>query len=183
MFRELGNKRHMMLVAHDQAIFSLRRGDYGHARSLLDACVSAWRELGNEQNLAWALLNVGILELRERRYADAVAPFAESLECALGRGLRIHLAVSLRGLAGAAAGRGELEPAARLLASADRMLDETGYLMEDYERETFDEALAPVLDRADEPEIAAALAAGRDMSEADAAGYALATVAEQTRQL
>ncbi len=40
--------------------------------------------------------------------------------------------------------------------------------------------MAPVVDRADEPEIAAAWAAGRAMSESDAAAYALATVAEQT---
>ena len=180
MFRELGDERHMMMVSHDQAIFTLRRGDYGHARSLLDVCVSGMRELGNEEPLASVLLDVGILELRERRYAEAVAPFAECLGCALGCGLRVHVAVSLRGLAAAAAGRGELEPAARLLASADRMLDETGHLMEDYEREAFEDALAPVLDRADEPEIAAAWAAGRAMSEADAAAYALATVAKQT---
>ena len=43
--------------------------------------------------------------------------------------------------------------------------------------------MAPVVDRADEPEIAAAWAAGRAMSESDAAAYALATVAARVRRL
>ena len=48
--------------------------------------------------------------------------------------------------------------------------------MDPYEGSAFGEADRLVVDRADEPEIAAASAAGRAMNEADAAAFALATV-------
>src|SRR5262249_20242133 len=144
-------------------------------RALLEACASRARELGLDFDLVCALLDIGILELAERRYAQAVTVFVESLERARGRGLRTHVAMSLRGLAAATAGHGELEAAARLLGSADRLLEETGYAMENHERDVPAQLLALVLDRADDPEIAAALAAGRAMTDSEAAAYALAT--------
>ena len=91
--------------------------------------------------------------------------------------------VSLRGLAAATAARGDLESAARMLGAAETIEEQIGEEMEPYERSAFAEALAPVVDRADEPEIAAAWAAGRAMSESEAAAYALAAVAEQAPAL
>jgi hypothetical protein len=49
-----------------------------------------------------------------------------------------------------------------------------------YERSAYEEAVALVVDRTDEPEIAAAWAAGRAMSESDAAAFALAAVGLRT---
>jgi hypothetical protein len=131
MFRALNDERILAWLRHDQAIFALRRGNYSHARALFDAYVSRARELAYDHDLASALLDVGILELSERRHAQAVPVFAECLECALELGLRMHVAMSLRGFAAATAGLGEHEPAARLLGSADRLLEETGYAMWD----------------------------------------------------
>ena len=71
------------MVSHDQATSRLQRGDYAApGRSSTRASPRA-RELGTTSLSAGVLLDVGILELRERRYAEARA-FAESLERALG---------------------------------------------------------------------------------------------------
>ena len=68
-----------------------------------------------------------------------------------------------------------------MLGAAETLQELTGETMYLYERSTFEEGATLVLARVDEPEIAAAWAAGRAMSEADAAAYALATVAEQIK--
>jgi hypothetical protein len=180
MFHELGDTRREFIMAHDRAIFALRLGDHGRARTLLDQALTRVREAGDELGLLNMLVDVGILELRERRFADAVKVFLECLERADGRGLRVHVAVSLRGLAAAAVADGDLEAGARLLGAADKREEETGWMMEPYERDTFASDVAPVVARANEPEIAAALAAGRVMSDSEAVAFAVA-IAEQPR--
>jgi predicted ATPase/class 3 adenylate cyclase len=179
MFRELGNAHGMLVAALDRARFSLRRGDYGRARALLDESVARARDLDDDFYLANALADLGVLELREHHYPEAVAVFAAGLERFVKRGIRVGVGISLRGLAATAAAAGQLEAAARMLGSADRIDDETGFLWDTFERDTFTEAIAPVFERANEPGIAAAMAAGRTMSEADAVAYALAWVADR----
>ena len=182
MFRELGDRRGAFLVSSDRAIFMLRRGEYSRAREALNESIAWARESGREYDLLPVLLDLGILEVRERRHADAVTLFAESLTVGLRQGLLHSIALSLRGLAATAAADGQLDAAARMLGAAERIDEQTGFgvfLADESERAVLDDATAPVLERAGEPDIAAAWAAGRAMSEADAAAYALATVAEK----
>ena len=179
MFRALDDAHAVFVTSHDQAIFALQRGDFRRARVLLNESVARARELDQDDDLASVLLDLGVLNLRERRFAEAAPLFAESLQSALERGLRVHAAMALRGIAATTAAAGELAAAARMLGRAERTTEETDWVMEPYERDAYAEVLGRVLDRADEPELAAALAAGRAMSEADAAAYALATVADR----
>ena len=179
MFRALDDKLGAVVVAHGQAMRRLQRGEYDAARPLLLEAVALARVVGMEEYLDGALLDLGILELRERRYTESTQCFVEVLERSLGRGLRTFVAYSLRGIAATAAVRGRLEASAQLLGAAGRIEEETAWQMQSYEREAFDEAVAPVLERATEPEIASALAAGRGMSDSEAAAHALATVSEQ----
>jgi hypothetical protein len=95
----------------------------------------------------------------------------------------MEISLSLRGLAASTAARGDLKSAARMLGAAESLEEQVDAEMYPYERAAFAEAMTQVVDRADEPEIAAAWAAGRAMNEADAAAYALATVAEQTKPI
>jgi hypothetical protein len=50
--------------------------------------------------------------------------------------------------------------------------------MQGYAVDAYTKTAAPVLDRLDEADVAGAYAAGRAMTQADAAGFALAAVAE-----
>jgi tetratricopeptide (TPR) repeat protein len=162
----------------------MQRGDYAGARALLEESLALSRELGSELNAANASRDLGVLALHERRYDDSAVFFVEALEIALRRGWRSAVAVSLRGLAASVAVRGDLESAARLLGASETLEEQIGEAMHTlpHARSAFEEAVAPVVDGADEPDIAAGWASGRTMSESEAAAYALATITEQTTQ-
>ena len=93
-------------------------------------------------------------------------------------GWRINVVYSLRGLAAATRGR-DLEAAARLLGAADMIEEEIGEDIQGYAATIFTETGARVLDRLDDPQIAAAYAAGRATSQPEAVAHALAAVAER----
>jgi predicted ATPase/DNA-binding SARP family transcriptional activator len=179
MFREAGDTYHMFVVSHDRAIFALERGDYPSVRALLDESLAWAREVDRDDDIAAVLLDVGILELREHRYPEAAAVFGESLERSFRRGHRPAVAMSLRGLATATAAEGRLEPAARMLGAAERIDMETAWVMEPHEQATFAETTELVHGRADGTDVAAALEAGRAMSDSEAVAYALATLSEE----
>jgi tetratricopeptide (TPR) repeat protein len=179
LFRRLGEQRGLNMVGQSQATLALQRGDYARARALLEESLAQRRELGWDADVGGVLVDLGILALHERRFDDSVTLFVQSLEGSHRHGLRANVSLSLRGLAASAAVRGEHEPAARLLGAAETLQEQTDDVMAPFERSVFARAVEPVADRADEPEIAAALAAGRAMSEPDAVAYALATVTDQ----
>jgi len=175
LFRELDEPQGMRIVAHDLGCLAIERGDYASARALLDEA------LARAQALDWEVgataLELGILALREQRYDESLPLFVESLESALKYGRRPVIPPSLRGIAASAVARGDLEPAARMLGAAEGIEEADGWPeLDRYERAAFEAALAPLLDRLDEPELAAARTAGQKMNEADAAAFALATV-------
>jgi predicted ATPase/class 3 adenylate cyclase len=182
LFRDLDESRGLQMVADSRATVALERGDYARARLLLEENVARYRKLGWEADLGMSLLDLGILALHERRDEDAIPLFVESLESVLRHGMRTGLSIALRGMAAAATLRGDVEAAARILGAAEAIGEQIDYSMAPYERSALEDAVASVFDRATDPEIAAAWAAGRAMSEDEAAAYALATVAERTRQ-
>ncbi len=114
----------------------------------------------------------------ERRFEDAVRLFAESLELALQDGWHLNVAWNLGGLGCALAMLGELDESARLLGAAEALHERLGQPLELYAVRVYADCSAPVRQRVGEPELAAVWAAGRALSEADAAASALMTVAE-----
>jgi len=76
--------------------------------------------------------------------------------------------------------RGELETSARLLGASTALQERIGEAMQGYSVEAYAEVAAPALDRLDDPEVAAAFAAGKAMSETDAAELALGAVGRDT---
>ena len=71
--------------------------------------------------------------------------------------------------------KGELASAARTLGACE-VIEEDVEAMAPYEEAALDAPLRVIGERASEPDIAEALAAGRAMPESDAVAYALATV-------
>ena len=179
LFQQLDDALGLNTVTHDQGLLAMHGGDYARSRALLEESLAQARELGRDQRVGNAQLDLGVLALCEGRYDDAVPLFVESLESSLRHSFPVNVGLSLKGLAACAAVRGKLESSARILGAAETLEDETGDSMDEYERLAYAGAMAPVLERADEPDIAAAREAGRAMSESDAAAYALATVARQ----
>src|SRR5262249_49587487 len=120
MFVELGDPLGLLIVSYDQAMAALLRGDYARARALFDEPVARARQVGGLMFVS-VVVGLGILELRERRYAEAEAVFVEMLECSVDRGLIMFLALSLRGLAATAMAGGRIGSASRMLGAADRI--------------------------------------------------------------
>src|SRR5262249_47840255 len=147
MFRELGDARGVLMVAHEEAVCALQRGDYIRARALLEDVLEQSRQLGSDRWRGNALSDLGILALHEHRYDDSVKFFVESLAIAEENGIRTMASGSLRGLAAATAAAGDVESAARMLGAAERLQDEIGDEMDPMERAVFRAALATVADR------------------------------------
>jgi predicted ATPase len=179
MFRELGHERGALTQTHNRALTAIEAGDYTRARRLLELSLADAERAGSDQFAGNARCDLGFVALYEDRYNDAAPLFAAALESALRTGWRINLVYTMRGLAATAGARGDLESAARLFGAADVIEEEIGERIQGYAVRIYAEKAAPVLDRLDEPEIAAAHAAGRAMSQTDAVAFALATVTER----
>jgi predicted ATPase len=179
IWRELGELETQVLqVTHNQGLWAMDDGDRPRARACLEENLTGSRQLGSDQQTGNAAADLGILALFEHRHADAVPLFVESLESARRTGWPLNIAYCLRGLGSVAVEKGETETAARLLGAAEGVEERIGGLIQPYARRVFDEAAAEVHERLEQPAIAAAWAAGRALSEADAVSFALATAAE-----
>jgi predicted ATPase/DNA-binding SARP family transcriptional activator len=171
--RQLGHERGLRVALDDQGILAMQRGDFERARALLEECLALSAGPGGSQDAAKALSDLGVVALYERRYADAASLFAQTLEAAVESGWRAALPPALRGLAATAAARGELPAAARLLGAAEAIEEQTGAHAHPYERAALAEALAPLVDRSGEPELATAGDEGRGLRDSEAVAYAL----------
>jgi len=179
IFRELGNKTMLLVVLHNEGLWAIVAGDYARARARLEEARASTLDLGDRDGFSNALCDLGVIALYERRLEDALQLFGESLELAVESAWHINIAWTISGLGCALASLGDVDAAARLLGAAEALHERTGRAIEPYAAPAFDECSAPVRERLGEPELAAAWAAGRAMSEADAAAYALATVGER----
>jgi tetratricopeptide (TPR) repeat protein len=181
LFEKRGDRQEQYIVTNDLGVVALERGDYARARSLLEEALTQARAHNRETVVGVVLVDLGILALQERKYDESVPLFVESLGRALEYGLRPSIPISLRGLAAAASVRGELESAARMLGAAEAIEESSNWPgLEWYERDALAVAIAPVIEQIAEPEIAAAWAAGRAMSEAEVAEYALVKAGDWT---
>jgi tetratricopeptide (TPR) repeat protein len=180
IFRELGHEWGELTQIHNQGLSAIAAGDYVRARPLLEQSLAEAERLGSDQHAGNALCDLGVLALHERHYEEAIPLFARSLESAVRTGWRINVVYTLRGLAAATAQvSGDLDAAARMLGAADAIEEEIGEDIQGYAASIFAETGARLFDQLDEPQIAAAYASGRAMSQPDAVAHALATVGER----
>jgi hypothetical protein len=156
----------------------METGDSVRARACLEESLAGVRELGARDDICNCLVDLGVVALYERRPADALHLFAESLELARQTGWHMNIAWNLGGLGCALATLGELGMSARLLGAAEALHERLGQPLEPWAARVYADCSAPVRERLGEAELAAAWAAGRALSEADAAAYALTTVAD-----
>ena len=179
ILREVGNELGVIAQMHNRSLIAISAGDLGKARVLLERVLAEAERLDSDQSTGNALSDLGVVALYEGRYEDSAPLFARALESALRTGWRINVSNALRGLAGVLAARGEIASAARVLGAATAIGELTGETMQGYAVDAYTKTAAPVLDRLDDREVAAAYAAGRAMTQADASAYALGAVARE----
>ncbi len=183
IFRDIGAHKQLGHVLHNDGLHAIMVGDYARARECLEEALASARAIGNRDNISNGLCDLGVVALYERRLEDAVDLFGQSLELASESRWHLNVAYDLGGLGCALASLGELAASARLLGVADAIHERLGEPLEPYAARAYDECSEPVRSRLDEPELAAAWATGRAMSEADAAAYAQSVVAERVPAL
>jgi predicted ATPase/class 3 adenylate cyclase len=178
IFRDLGAHKPLLIVLHNDGLWAMQTGDYVRARACLEQSLAGSRELGARDDICNDLCDLGVLALHERRLEDALHLFAESLELARQTRWHLNVAWTVGGLGCALASLGELDASARLLGAAEALHERLGQPIEPFAARAYADCSAPVRERLGEAELAAAWAAGRALSETDAAAYALTTVAE-----
>jgi predicted ATPase len=102
------------------------RGDWPAARTLSEQALVKAREVGDEEGIAIALWSLGFLEIGEGRPDEAHRWLAESLQVCVSLHATRRIADCLLALAAAAGENKEGVRAARLLAKAETLREETG---------------------------------------------------------
>ena len=103
-----------------------RRGDAAGAAAFLADGLALFREVGDQERVAWALHALGRVAEGQGDTTGAGAYFAESLALRREQAHRPGMAVSLTGLARVAATVGAQERVVRLLAAANALRDAGG---------------------------------------------------------
>jgi predicted ATPase/DNA-binding SARP family transcriptional activator len=157
-------------------------GDYVRARRTAEEAVAQMRRVGDRGGEQDALSNLGTAQLLDGDERAALESFASSLELAVETHTPIAIANGVQGVAEVAARRGDVESAARLLAACKAFRDARELRLEAISSRTWEESLAHVRAALDGRALAAASAAGAELSLDEAVAEAFAT-AERLRLL
>lgn len=148
------------------------QGDYARAASLYEESLPLLREASDTRGVALALGNLGhvLYHLGEGERAEAL--LKESLRLKHGFGDEIGLSYCFAGLAAITAAADPAR-AARLLGTAQDLLERTGHHLDAADRADFDRTYAALQAQTGEAALTAAFKQGRLMSLEQAVAYAL----------
>lgn len=141
--RELGDDSALAWVLHLLGSAALAEGDYGEARARMEEGLALNRRLGLAFEVANSLCDLGFVAVSDGRYDDARELAAEALRLAVADSTTL-IPPALACLAAIVLSEGDPERAARLLARAARMLDETQLAQEEMYRPVWEATEAGV---------------------------------------
>jgi hypothetical protein len=134
------------------------------------------RELDDAGGVTVEQLNLGFMTLKQNDIDAAREFFAESLRSAQERKDSYVIAPNLLGLADVAARSGDLDHAARLLGSAESVLEKAGLVWDPDDRLEYDRIVKAISDELGTDRMTVMVAEGRTTSADEAIASALATV-------
>jgi predicted ATPase/DNA-binding NarL/FixJ family response regulator len=148
-------------------------GDYPRARGLLEECVERMRAIDDWPGLPGFVNLLGELTRLQGDPTGAVALLQEAIRLSHRYGSRQYLALGLAWLAAMATAVGEHARAARLCGAAEAVPASVRALLILAERTAYDQVVAAVHARLDDPVLATAWAEGQALSVDDAVRAAL----------
>jgi len=157
----------------NQMAVATESGDWPRAKTLADETLAKARDVGDDEGIAVALWTLGFFELREGRPEDAHRWLAESLRLCASLHATRRVADCLLALAAAAGENEDGIRAARLLAKAETLREETGIAWEGVDIGLHANVTRAVTDQLTGAEAAVARAEGEAMSLEAAIEYAL----------
>jgi predicted ATPase/DNA-binding XRE family transcriptional regulator len=176
LFRQVGDRDMIANPMGNLGRLAFRRGEYSQARSAFAESIELYRELGNIPGIADWLLQLATVALYQADYPQARIALSECLSLCHHIGNVEAVADCLVIAAGLAEAEGRWERAARLLAAADKILQDFGVLHRVADPSSYAEyiqRLATVQAQLPKPAFMAAWAVGTEMSMAQAIEDAL----------
>jgi predicted ATPase/DNA-binding SARP family transcriptional activator len=180
-FRELGDETYTLSATRLLACTCGRLGDRDRARVLHEENLQRARALSNERTEALTLGELAQYALDDGLVQDALPMLEQSIRIWHALRDRGGIANDLVGYSRAHALGGDAATAARLLASADALREETGVRLRVALSKTNEETLTMIRARLDEPAFTDAWEQGRALALDEAFALALATPARAPR--
>jgi len=173
--RKTGNKRGASGVLNSLGELARLQGDLQAAKSIGEESLRLHRETGNELSEAVTLHNLGHTTLRMGDHREAMVQFNESLNLFQKLEYARGITLCLIGFAGVATSAGQVERAAKLLASAKKSLEDSNAPLPlgPADQAAFDRYLASIKTQLDPGVFAAAWEEGRRMKLSQAVTCAL----------
>jgi len=140
--RELGDQRGIAIALCNLGEATCGTGDCKSARALLNESLGILERLGDRRIIAMCGNNLGAVMYEQGEFASSRAQFARSLEMMRHIGDKVGVAVSLTGLAAAAAALGAPFLAARLWGAAAQLRERIGSSVSLKERPLYEQRVA-----------------------------------------
>ena len=173
LFRELEEWSGVLLYLGNSGDLALIEQDYERAITLFEEGIALRRRLGRGEGAGFQN-NLGFALFAQGRFAEAQDPFRKALELSLALGAKEPATCALEGLAAlAAVSGGDDSKAARLFGAAAATRQEIGAPLLGAEAPVYERTLATLRERLGDARLSSSLAAGHQMSLADAAAEAL----------
>jgi tetratricopeptide (TPR) repeat protein len=152
--RELGDKWRIAVVLNGLGRVAYVQRDYTTARSMFEEGLVIRKELGDRGGIALMLNNLGALAHAEGDYDVEHSLLKESLGIYGEIGENLGITVCLAGLGGLAVGRvigtagvnqeeqvEQVERGARLLGAVEGLLQRMGFVLDRFDRESYEESI------------------------------------------
>ncbi len=173
LFRENGDKWGLAYSLNCLGDVARNQGANERAGALLEEAVALWRDLHHLWGMAMSLQNLGHVVLRQGDFRRAKEMFAEGLANARAVEAKPVVIYCIAGLAGATAGEGRLQHAARLFGASQALFKAAGVSLEPADRADYERNLARVRAGLHEQMFSEAWTAGESMSFDEAVEFAL----------
>jgi non-specific serine/threonine protein kinase len=170
---QLEDKRSIAYSLHNLGVFTLAQGDTNLARSFFEQDLVLFREVGDKSGIVLSLQYQGFFAQLEGDDVQAQSFFVEGLILAQETGPRWISGNYLLWLAGAAAGRDQLERAARLCGAAKAHSAASASFWDAFERAYYERVVALARASLGEEAFALAHAEGQALTLEQAVAYAL----------
>jgi ATP/maltotriose-dependent transcriptional regulator MalT len=161
--RETDNQTTIASASHNLGNLARDRGDRAEARSLYEQVLALVTKAGDINRMGVSLNNLANLAFEDGDYRRARALHRRALELRRQVGNKLRIAESLVGMAAVEIASGSLERGARLLGSAESLLDATGGKFDPMERKLHEWSLAALSAAEDAAMLDRARQDGREM--------------------
>jgi predicted ATPase len=172
-FDELGDDFHALSARRGLTWMHEELGDFERARELTEQNLGLARSLGNRRIEARALGALSTIALGEGRIDDALALLTDSYTIDRELGFSIFVGIDLIRFAAILTAYGRAADGARLVARADTLREESGFILESWATEEREATIGNIRAALDETAFTEAYEEGRSLTVDEAVALAL----------